>query len=124
MHDGIQPDFEMSCLSSLFGEAQHDEAVLQFATSFLSLLPVRVSRILTALQSRDAGAAMDGVLSLKVTSSMVGALRMEQLCLCLEGALATGDFAAAEGMGACVERHSGYLAHALDAPLRNYTRCR
>lgn len=123
MPDDIQPDFEMSCLLGLFDETENDEAILQFATTFLSLLPARVSRILKALQTRDTATAMDGVLSLKVTSSMVGALRMEQLCRCLEGALASGDFTAAEGVGAGVARHSGHLARALRAPLRTYPGC-
>lgn len=112
-----QPVVEPSHLAGLREETQNDAAVLRFVASFLVLLPGRVNRILNAVRARDAAAAMDAVLSLKVTSAMIGALRMEQLCRCVEKAVACGDFDAAGGAGAGVERHSGQLALALEAPL-------
>ncbi|MDJ0356102.1 Hpt domain-containing protein [Paenarthrobacter sp. PH39-S1] len=117
MPDVAQPVFELSSLASLCEETQNDAAVHRFVSTFLNLLPGRVSRILDALRARDVDLAMDAVLSLKVTSSMIGALRMEQLCHCVENALVGGDYDAAEGAGVGVEQHTSALVLALDTSL-------
>ncbi|WP_434618355.1 Hpt domain-containing protein [Arthrobacter sp. A5] len=113
----VQPVFELSSVASLCEETQNDDAVQRFISTFLVLLPGRVSRILHALRAQDSAMAMEAVLSLKITSAMIGALRMEQLCRCIETALVCGDYAAAEGAGAGMAGNTPALAFALDAPL-------
>lgn len=112
----VLPVVEWSSMASLSEETQNDDAVQRFMSTFLALLPGRVSRILHALRAQDSAVAMDAVLSLKITSAMIGALRMEQLCHCIETALVCGDYAAAEGAGAGIVGHSTVLALALDVP--------
>ncbi len=118
MRDEIQPVLQLQSLAGLDEETQNDNAVHRFVSTFRAMLPGRVSRIVSAVRARDADTAMDAVLSLKVTSSMIGALRMEQLCRCVEHALVREDYDAAELAGGCVELHNGVLALALEAPLR------
>ncbi len=111
----VQPVIEWTSVARLCDETQNDDAVQRFMSTFLTLLPDRVSRILLALRNQDSAVAMDAVLSLKITSAMIGALRMEQLCCYIETALVRGDYAAAEGAGAGIVGHSTVLALALDA---------
>ncbi len=61
-----------------------------FAATFLCMLPGRVARILMALGEGDAEFALDAVLSLKISSSMAGAVEMEHVCCELESRLRDG----------------------------------
>jgi HPt (histidine-containing phosphotransfer) domain-containing protein len=64
----------------------------RFLGDYLSLLPQRLERILTALADEDGEAAMDSVLSLKITSAMIGAHEPDNTCRALEASLKNGDF--------------------------------
>lgn len=90
-------------------------AVDRFAAAFRDLLPCRVDRIGHTLDIWDRDAAMDAVLSLKTSSSMVGALRMEQLCHRLEVAVSLADYTAAVEAGEEIRMHRPQLQDALDA---------
>lgn len=68
------------------------DIALRFLGDYLSMLPNRLTRILIALGERDAPAAMDAVLSLKIASSMNGALMTEACCLALQTSLKNQDF--------------------------------
>lgn len=52
----------------------------QFLTDYFDLLPVRVQRLQAAIEDENAEAAMDAVLSLKITSAMAGAVDLESRC--------------------------------------------
>lgn len=55
-----------------------------FVSNYLNQLPLRISRLHTALCSADSHAAMDAVLSLKTSSRMVGAACLGALAAELE----------------------------------------
>ncbi|MET3721040.1 MULTISPECIES: Hpt domain-containing protein [unclassified Arthrobacter] len=57
---------------------------LKFLEIYLQMLPGRLERILRGIREGDADASHDAVLSLKVASSMTGALSAEACCLELE----------------------------------------
>ncbi len=76
-------------------ELEDPEYALSFLESYLSLLPYRIQRIQTALSDQDVEAAMDAVLSLKITSSMTGALDAEAGCRTIEWLIRAGRFTAA-----------------------------
>ncbi|MDQ6755034.1 MAG: Hpt domain-containing protein [Actinomycetota bacterium] len=81
--------FEESGVLLLAADAGFASA-LGFAGTFLSMLPGRVGRIQRALADCDCESALDAVLSLKISSSMAGAVEMEHLCLDLEAQLRGG----------------------------------
>lgn len=56
------------------------DAATEFLGTYLRLLPGRIDRIAGTIARADLDAAMDAVLSQKVTSSMIGAIRLEQYC--------------------------------------------
>lgn len=65
-----------------------DTAAQRFLTEYLEMLPSRVSRVAGCLSSSNVEAAKEAVVSLKVTSAMAGAVRMERYCHDLEDTLA------------------------------------
>ncbi|MEW1810200.1 Hpt domain-containing protein [Pseudarthrobacter phenanthrenivorans] len=63
-------------LSRLRGELDDDEGWFLFIQRFIAQLPFRVRKLSTGLLTGDHGLAMDAVLSLKISSQMVGAARL------------------------------------------------
>ena len=67
-----------------------------FLGAYLELLPDRLASVSNAVSAGDEAAAMDRALSLKVTSTMVGALQLAALAETMEALVCRGDWAAAE----------------------------
>ena len=67
-----------------------------FLRTYLEMLPDRLSSVCHAVRGGDGDTAMDRALSLKVTSTMVGALQLAALAESMEALLCGGDWAAAE----------------------------
>lgn len=65
---------------------------LNFLRDFLAMLPGRITRIVDTLAERDAKAAMDATLSLKITSAMTGAVEAESCCRHIESLIRCGRF--------------------------------
>lgn len=72
----------------ILAEDAGDTAAHRFFEEYLDLLPSRVSRVVRGLTDADRAASLEAVVSLKVTSAMAGAMRMERYCRQLEDALA------------------------------------
>lgn len=65
-----------------------DEAIAEaFIEQYLVMLPVRAAKILKRLDGESLEPAIDAVTSLRVSSAMAGALRLEGYCSELERAL-------------------------------------
>lgn len=64
-----------------------DAAAHRSHTEYLNLLPTRVSAVVGCLGRNDVEASKDAVVSLKVSSVMAGAVRMEHYCRELEETL-------------------------------------
>ena len=62
-----------------------------FMDDYLQMLPERASKILRALASGDPRMAADAVVSLRATSAMAGALRLERCCSELEARIRRGQ---------------------------------
>jgi HPt (histidine-containing phosphotransfer) domain-containing protein len=73
------------------GATLHPAVARRFAVGYEQMLAGRVDRIINALQHQDADKAMDAVLSLKTSSSMVGALALAELCATLQRHLDAGN---------------------------------
>lgn len=74
-------------LARLRAELDDDEGWLLFLESFLAQLPHRIQKLRTGLLTADHGLAMDAVLSLKISSQMVGAERLAGRAIHLQGFL-------------------------------------
>jgi hypothetical protein len=65
---------------------------LEFLDGYLAMLPGRLQRILAGLRDEDAEKAMDAILSLKISSAMNGALKVEASCATLAVLVRQGCF--------------------------------
>jgi HPt (histidine-containing phosphotransfer) domain-containing protein len=84
--DESLPVLDPTPLLALADEAG-DAVAQRFLVEYLNLLPARVSRVIGGLSSSDVESSRDAVVSLKVSSAMAGATRMEHYCLELEDRL-------------------------------------
>jgi HPt (histidine-containing phosphotransfer) domain-containing protein len=78
----------------------------------LELLPFRVSKVIGGLTRSDVASAKDAVVSLKVTSAMVGAVRLEDYCRQLEDILADRKLPDAASVFVGMTKTSRLIAHA------------
>ena len=77
-HVSGAPVFDPGAVTALTGDAGDPAFANVFVGKFRSLLPQRVKRIAMTLCSDDLDEALDAVLSLKVSSCLIGA---GELCL-------------------------------------------
>ncbi len=74
------------------GEQLNNPAVAKgFARDYAQMWDRRYQSLAGALERRDQAAALDAVLSLKTSSSMVGGLRLAQLAAKLEAVIRAGE---------------------------------
>lgn len=71
---------QLGTLRELANELGDPKAALQFLAKYLTILPRRIERITRGLERRDAASTIDALLSLKITSAMVGATALEAQC--------------------------------------------
>lgn len=83
-----QPFVDDAVLARLREDLQPDTGICDgFINNYMGLLPARRSRINQTVESMDAEAALDAVLSLKTSSLMVGASRLGIIARNLESTL-------------------------------------
>ena len=87
--------FDPRDLDRLASDVSHWPFMVSFAEKYRRLLPRRVARILAATEEGDVDAAMDATLSLRVASSIVGALELVEMAQYVEGRLRGGDLVGA-----------------------------
>lgn len=68
----------------------------RFFSEYLDLLPARSANIVAGVAAEDLEKTLDAVVSLKVTSAMVGALQMEDCARTLERRLQIGHWPSSE----------------------------
>ncbi|MDQ0800088.1 Hpt domain-containing protein [Arthrobacter sp. SLBN-112] len=90
------PVLDPRCLGVLGEELESLSGALAFMASYLDLLPDRLASVCAAVRTADEDTAMDRALSLKVTSSMVGALQLAALAGTMEALVCRGDWPGAE----------------------------
>jgi len=71
-------------LQALAEELGDSRLALRFLSTYLNMLPGRLLRISNGLGHHDLEASMDAVLSLKISSAMVGAVETETQCRAIE----------------------------------------
>lgn len=80
---GHAPAFDLAPIMEI-GDDLSPEIALRFLSDYLSMIPGRWSRILLALDDEDPDVVLDALVSLRITSSMTGALEAETHCRELE----------------------------------------
>ncbi|VXB78948.1 conserved hypothetical protein [Arthrobacter sp. 9AX] len=78
------PVLDLECIRDLGEDLGNPAAARDFLATYLELLPARLVAVMSTVSVRDSNAAMDRVISLKVSSSMAGALRLSALSAELE----------------------------------------
>lgn len=95
---GVAPLVDPAALQDL-SEQLNSTAVAQgFARDYAEMWDQRYDSLAGALDRRDQAAALDAVLSLKTSSSMVGGLRLAELAGRLEAAIRAGNLQYAESL--------------------------
>jgi len=89
--DGGQdlPVLDDGALQDLKEEAG-DAVAQQFMEEYLVMLPVRAAKIFKGLTRGDTETTLEAIISLRVSSAMAGARRLESYCAGLESALKHG----------------------------------
>ncbi|MFE5837444.1 Hpt domain-containing protein [Arthrobacter sp. NPDC056493] len=90
--DPSVPAYDAVVLMELAHEAG-ETAAKRFLDEYWELLPRRQDRILSHLANGDMEAAEDAIISLKITSAMVGAVRLSSYCGHLQDQLSLGNIA-------------------------------
>ncbi|WP_193614787.1 hypothetical protein [Nocardioides lijunqiniae] len=107
---------DATCLERL----AHDVSSLPFVVAFVErydrLLPGRVRRVVGFVTDGDLEQALDAILSLRVSSSFVGALELVELACRVEDHLRTGDLAGARLRAGLIDE----AAHRTQAALAAY----
>ncbi|MBT2532089.1 Hpt domain-containing protein [Arthrobacter sp. ISL-48] len=86
------PLVDASILQDLEQELNGSELAVRFAQDYAALWELRYTRLAAAVQSQDRAAALDAIISLKITSKMIGGLRLARLAETLETVIRQGDF--------------------------------
>jgi hypothetical protein len=90
--DGQEPPLvDLAVLKGLEDQLGRAQMARDFAEDYSELWGQRERCLVESLQSGDRTAALDAVISLKVSSAMVGGLRLVRLAEALEGAVRKGD---------------------------------
>ena len=87
--------FDAAALRRMSHEVDDRAFAWLFASRYLQMLVGRVTRITTALQELDTDAALDAVLSLKVSSATVGTRELAELAKQVEVDVRRSDVTAA-----------------------------
>ncbi len=79
-------------LAELESELDGPELARGFARDYASLWDQRFGRLAAAVRAHDRPDALDAVISLRITSAMVGGIRLAALAQSLEDAIRRNDF--------------------------------
>lgn len=109
---------ELQRIRDLADELESTGYALKFLGDYFSMLPGRLERILRGLRESDTKAASDAILSLKITSSMTGALDTESCCRALAQMVRAGRFDLAFETSQCLKANVSALVDAAPSLLR------
>ena len=98
----LLPLIDTAVLDELEEELAGTGLAQRFARDYAAMWDLRLTRLGTAVDSQDEDSALDAVISLKISSAMVGGVRLARLAELLEGLIRQGDFAQGQAMMAGV----------------------
>jgi hypothetical protein len=101
----VLPLVDTSILEDLEEELNGSELAVRFARDYAAMWDLRYTRLAAAVESQDRAAALDAIISLKITSTMVGGLRLARLAETLENVIRQGDFGQGQSLMERVADH-------------------
>lgn len=96
--DELLPLLDSGILEDLEEELNGSELALRFARDYAAMWEQRYSRLALAVENQDRASALDAIISLRITSAMVGGLRLARLAEMLETVIRQGDFGQGQAM--------------------------
>lgn len=94
-----------SVLQDLEDEIGQPEMAWSFANDYAAMWGLRQRCLLDSIEREDHAAALDAVISLKVSSAMVGGLRLARLAQTLETTIRKGDLRGSAELLALISLH-------------------
>lgn len=101
----LLPLVDSGVLEDLDEELDRSGLALRFARDYAAMWDQRYARLALAVQNQDRASALDAIISLRITSSMVGGVRLARLAEMLETAIREGDFGQSAAMMERVAHH-------------------
>lgn len=89
---GLLPLLDAAVLEELEDELAGSGLAQRFARDYATMWDQRRSRLAAAVDSQDTASALDAAISLKISSAMVGGMRLARLAELLEALIRRGDF--------------------------------
>jgi HPt (histidine-containing phosphotransfer) domain-containing protein len=89
---GLLPLIDAAVLDELEDELAGTGLAKRFARDYAAMWDQRYSRLAAAVYSQDSESALDAAISLKISSAMVGGVRLAKLAELLETLIRLGDF--------------------------------
>lgn len=106
--------FEPSRLVGMVDGPDAEEFAHELVRTYQRLLGQRVSRLVDAVLSSDVDVALDAVLSLKVSSTMVGAIDLAELASFIETDVRGGDLPSARSQALLLQPVAERTSLAID----------
>ena len=101
----LLPLVDASILEDLEEELNGSELAVRFARDYAAMWDTRYSRLALAVQNQDRASALDAIISLRITSTMVGGVRLARLAELLETVIRQGDFGQGQALMERVADH-------------------
>lgn len=89
---GLLPLVDGAVLQELEEELAGTGLAQRFARDYTAMWDQRYSRLAAAVHQQDSDSALDAAISLKISSAMVGGLRLARLAELLEALIRQGEF--------------------------------
>jgi HPt (histidine-containing phosphotransfer) domain-containing protein len=89
---GLLPLVDAAVLEELEDELAGSGLAQRFARDYAAMWDQRCARLAAAVENRDSESALDAAISLKISSAMVGGVRLAKLAELLETLIRQGDF--------------------------------
>jgi hypothetical protein len=112
---GLLPLVDAAVLEELEDELAGSGLAQRFARDYAAMWDTRYERLAAAVQRQDSASALDAAISLKITSAMVGGLRLAKLAELLEALIRQGDFTKGQVLMERVAEDGGQTVSELQA---------
>ena len=113
--EDLLPLVDSGILEDLEEQLDGAELALRFARDYAAMWDQRYRRLALAVENQDRASALDAIISLRITSAMVGGLRLARLAEMLETVIRKGDFGEGQAMMERVADHGDRTVSELQA---------
>jgi HPt (histidine-containing phosphotransfer) domain-containing protein len=88
----VLPLLDAAVLEDLEEQLNGSELAVRFARDYAAMWDQRYARLAAAVENQDRASALDAIISLRITSAMVGGVRLARIAEILESVIRQGDF--------------------------------